>query len=117
MDRILKIGVCLTLMLVLSCPAIVSARGGAKSKISQFTTNIYNKGSKALDRTGGVLDNCLKSTFSLFNPCLDVIKMCSDVAFKPLNYPFDYIEKRIYKLKTVKKRIEIPVPEKPEIPN
>ncbi len=117
MDRILKISVCITLVVVLSCPAIVLAKSGAQSRISKLTTSVYHSGVKAIDRTEGILDHCLKSTFSLFNPCLDVVKMCSDVAFKPLNYPFDYIEKRIYKPKVVKMRIEIPTPKKPELLN
>ncbi|MCL5125682.1 MAG: hypothetical protein M1511_14525 [Deltaproteobacteria bacterium] len=117
MDRILKIGLCLLLVVVLSCPTIVLAKSGVRSKISNLTTTVYKKGATALDKTGGVLDTCLKSTFGLFNPCLDVIKMCSDVAFKPLDYPFDYIEKRIYKPRVVKKCIQIPAPEKPEMPN
>ena len=117
MDRILKIGVFVTLFVFILCPSFVLAKGGVQSKISSMTATVYDKGSKALDKTEGVINSCLKSSFSLFNPCLDVIKMCSDVAFKPLNYPFDYIEKRIYKPRVVKKRIEIPAPEKPEMPN
>jgi hypothetical protein len=117
MDRILKIGVCLALIVVLSCPAIVLAKGDAQSRISKLTTSVYHSGVKAIDRTEGILDQCLKSTFSLFNPCLDVVKMCSDVVFKPLNYPFDYVEKRMYKPRVVKKSIVIPTPEKPELPN
>ncbi|MGC8659910.1 MAG: hypothetical protein ACP5U1_12635 [Desulfomonilaceae bacterium] len=117
MDRILKIGVCLSLFVILSFPTIVLAKNTVRSKLSNLTTTVYHKGAKALDKTEGVIDTCLKSTFSLFNPCLDVIKMCSDVAFKPINYPFDYIEKRIYKPRLVKKRMEIPAPQKPEMPN
>jgi hypothetical protein len=116
MDRILKIGVCLTLIVVLACPVIASTKAGKESKLSNLTSTVYDGGAKALDRTEGILSQCLKSTFSLFNPCLDVVKMCTDVALKPLNYPFDYVEKRIYKPKAQKKRVEIPTPEKPEMP-
>ncbi len=118
MDRILKMSVCLTLIVVLSCPMIVLAKDSSTSAASNMATTVYDEGAKALynicppcvaevcsicgimrqDRKGNlgnedILNRCLKSTFSLFNPCLDVVKTCADVALKPLNYPFDYVEK------------------------
>lgn len=99
MDRILRIGLCLALVLVIAFPAVVLAKPDKHSKISAIPGKIYHGGTVALDKTGGVVNQCLKSTFSLFNPCLDVVKMCTDVVLKPLNYPFDYVEKKIYKPK------------------
>ena len=118
MDRILKMSVCLTLIVVLSCPMIVLAKDSSTPAASNMATTVYDGGAKALynicppclaevcsicgimrqDRKGNlgnedILNRCLKSTFSLFNPCLDVVKTCTDVALKPLNYPFDYVEK------------------------
>jgi hypothetical protein len=116
MDRILKMGVCLTLIVVLSCPAIVLAKNAGQSTFVNMTNQVYDGGAKALDKTEGILNQCLKSTFSLFNPCLDIVKMCTDVALKPLNYPFDYVEGKLYKPKVVNKRVEIPAPQKPVMP-
>ncbi len=141
MDRILKMGVCLTLIVVLSCPAIVLAKDSSTSAASNMATTVYDGGAKVLNsicppcvaevcsicgimpqdrkgnqRTEGIINRCLKSTFSLFNPCLDAVKMCTDVALKPLNYPFDYVEQKIDKPKVVNKRVEIPAPQKPVMP-
>ena len=66
MDRILKMGVCLTLIVVLSCPAIVLAKNAGQSTIVNMTNQVYDGGAKALDKTEGILNRCLKSTFSLF---------------------------------------------------
>lgn len=109
MDRILRIGLCLALVVVISLPALVLAKAGKDTNISNIPTKVYDGGVRVLDRTEGILNQCLKSTFSLFNPCLDVVKMCTDVVLKPLNYPFDYAEGKIYGANH-KKRLVIPTP-------
>jgi hypothetical protein len=114
MDRILRMGVCLALVVVISCPALVLAKAGRDSSISSVPAKVYDGGARVLDKTEGILNQCLKSTFSLFNPCLDVVKMCTDVVLKPLNYPFNYVENKIYKHKPKhNKHLDIPTPQKP----
>jgi hypothetical protein len=42
--------------------------------------------------------------------------MCTDVVLKPLNYPFNYVENKIYKHKHKPKHhrhLDIPTPQKP----
>jgi hypothetical protein len=40
--------------------------------------------------------------------------MCTDVVLKPLNYPFNYVENKIYKHKPKHHRhLDIPTPQKP----
>ena len=102
MDRILKMSVCLTLIVVLSCPMIVLAKDSSTSAASNMATTVYDGGAKALynicppclaevcsicgimsqDRKGDLRPKVYLTVASnqpsvCFNPCLDVVKTCT----------------------------------------
>lgn len=117
MFKFLGMALCVCLMIALAAPAFAAAKGPNKSFTSDMAGAVYNTGANAVDRADGFVNSALQRTFSLFNPCLDIIKFCSDYAFAPIQKPIDYVEGKIYKTKPAqKKAVVVPAPQKPEIP-
>jgi len=77
-----------------------------RSAVSRYGGTVYKSGSQVLDRSGMLVNSCLKNTFSLFNPCLDFVKGCTTRVLSPLDKGFAYAEnavaRQLPKRKTVK---------------
>lgn len=96
MSKTLRITLCALLVLALAVP--VFANGGkAKRSSASIPGRIYAAAATATDRTANLATGCLKRSFSLFNPCLDFVKGCTDMVLTPIGKPFDYMEKAIGK--------------------
>lgn len=117
MFKILRMALCVSLIVALAAPVFAAAKGPNKSFTSEVATNVYETGANVVDRADGFVNSALKRTFSLFNPCLDAIKFCSDRVFAPIQMPIDYVESKIYKTKpATKKAVAVPEPLKPVMP-
>ena len=117
MFKILKMALVVSLIVALAAPAFAAATGSNKSFTSDMASSVYNKGANIVDGADGYINYALKTTFSLFNPCLDAIKFCSDRVFAPIQMPIDYVEGKIYKTNAAaKKAVAVPAPLKPVMP-
>jgi len=117
MIKIVKITLCALLIVALAVPALADGASEKRSTTSKVTGAIYKGGATALESTEGLLTGCLRRTFSLFNPCLDFVKGCANVALIPIEKPLEYVEKAAFKPRQAKKAAaKIPEPQKPEIP-
>jgi hypothetical protein len=117
MSKIAKIALCALLVVALAIPAFANGASEKRSSASKVTSAIYKGGATALDTTEGLFSGCLRRTFSLFNPCLDFVKGCANVALMPIEKPLEYVEKAAFKPRQAKKaKSKIPEPQKPEIP-
>ena len=89
--------------LLISTLAVPAFAGTARdSGWSSATTKIYNGGATVVSQTEGVFSGCLKTVFCLFNPCLDVVKGCTNVVLNPIDRSFAYAEQSLYKSSRVK---------------
>jgi len=93
MSKIAKIALCTLLVLALAIPAFANGASEKRSSASKVTGAIYKGGATALETTEGLFSGCLRRTFSLFNPCLDFVKGCANVALMPIEKPLEYVEK------------------------
>ena len=80
MDRILKMGVCLALVVVISCPALVLAKAGRDSNISSVPAKVYDGGARVLDKTEGILNHAL-SRHSVFSILVWMLSRCARMSF------------------------------------
>jgi hypothetical protein len=115
MSTIAKLTVCGLLILALAVPAFA---GGVPQKKSASTMGkVYDTGVSAVEQTEGIISGCLKNCFSLFNPCLDVVKRCTNVALAPIEMPFSYVEGKLSQpSKATKKAAKIPEPKNTDTP-
>ena len=49
------------------------------SYIDSATNTLYRGGASVAENTEGLVSGVLKGTFSLFNPCLDIVKGCTSI--------------------------------------
>jgi hypothetical protein len=87
---------CALLALALAAPAFANEKSLPKAKGS-IPARIYATGATVTDRAANLTTRCLKTSFSVFNPCLDFVKACTDTVLTPLGKPFDYMEKAVAK--------------------
>jgi hypothetical protein len=123
MQSTAKIAICAVLMLALAAPVLAggppkkgSTVDSVKSTVYSGGDALYRGGAKVVGRTEELAGGFLKNTFSLFNPCLDLVKSCTNIALAPIERPVTYIENRFCKPKTMKKAGTVPQPKKPEVP-
>lgn len=119
MFKLLKMALVASIVVALAVPAfaVPKAKGPDKSFTSEMAGSVYNTGANVVDTADGYVNYALKRTFSLFNPCLDAIKFCSDRIFAPIQKPIDYVESKIYKPKPAhNKAVGVPAPVKPVMP-
>jgi hypothetical protein len=84
--------------LLISALAVPALAGTARdSSWSSATNKIYNGGATVVSQTEGIFSGCLKTVFCLFNPCLDVVKGCTNVVLNPIDRSFAYAERSLYK--------------------
>lgn len=116
MIRTARIGLCCIIVLSLAIPVFAGGAPDARSAASKAAGSVYKGGATVLDRTEGFFTGALKNTFSIFNPCLDLVKGCTKVVLYPIEKPISYAENVIYKSRGAKKAAHIPAPQKPELP-
>ncbi len=112
MNTIAKLAICGLLVGALAMPAF--ADGVPHKRPSSPFVKMHQAGTAALVKTEGLVSGCLKRTFSLFNPCLDFVKGCTDVVMAPIERPFDYLEAKLSKPRQVKKVSKVPESKKSE---
>ncbi|MFH1117347.1 MAG: hypothetical protein V1792_25795 [Pseudomonadota bacterium] len=103
----------IALLAVLAVAVASPADAGPRSSDST-TYKIYSGGVSALETTEGLISSVLKGSFSLFNPCLDIVKGCTNIVLAPIEYPLSYLDRPARRVAT--KTLKVPVPEKPELP-
>jgi len=109
----INLGKIIALTLVIA--VVVASPVAAGSRSSDSTTyKIYRGGVSALEQTESLFSGVLKGTFSLFNPCLDIVKGCTSIVLAPIEYPFTYLSQP--KKRVATKGTMVPVPKKPELP-
>ncbi len=95
MFRIIQIALCAVLISLLGLPALAGGKPVCKpqpSMAANVTGTVYNTGAGLVERTEGLVSGCLRSTFSFFNPCLDLVKGCTTRVLAPIEKPFEYAE-------------------------
>jgi hypothetical protein len=83
-----------------------------RSAVSRYGGTVYKSGSQVLDRSGMLVNSCLKNTFSLFNPCLDFVKGCTTRVLSPLDKGFAYAENAVARQLPKRKTVKAPEPGK-----
>ncbi len=78
------------LILTLTIPALADDTRQKSSGARRVASSIYHGGASVIDLTEGAISSCLKRTFSVFNPCLDMIKGCTTRVLTPIQAPIDY---------------------------
>lgn len=112
MNRMVMMCFCLILVVALAIPAFA---GRAYSKRSAVD-HAYNGGVMVVEKTEGLITGILKSTFKLFNPCLDIVKGCTNIVLAPVDVPFNMLSKATSKPRKARKSSKVPLPKKPELP-
>lgn len=92
MNKMAKITICGLLIVALAIPAFAGGAPDKRSTVSKVSGKVYKGGADMLARTEGLFSGCLKNCFSFFNPCLDVVKGCTNVVLSPIEKPFAYVE-------------------------
>jgi hypothetical protein len=83
---------------------------------SNIAGTVYKGGVNCLERTEGLVTGCLKNTFSLFNPCLDVVKVATNIAFYPLDRSVGYVENCLCRPAAATKATQATAPSKTKTP-
>lgn len=117
---IIKITICVVLISLLSIPVFADGKVAAKkqpSVVTKVTGTVYDTGVGIAERTEGLLSGCLRTTFSFFNPCLDLVKNCATVAMSPIEKPLDWAENAMARRTQTKNvaSMRAPQPKKPEL--
>jgi len=111
MNKMAKISICFLLIFAMAIPAF------ADGPTYQSTVKkVYRGGVSVAQQTEGLVTGILRNTFSLFNPCLDLVKTCTGYVLKPVDVPFDYLDKVMSKPGPTQKASKIPMPQKPAMP-
>ena len=79
----------------------------AGSSSHSTTYSIYRGGVSAVEQTEGLISGVLKGTFSLFNPCLDIVKGCTNIVLAPIEYPLSYVASFEMGKPKAKKRLKV----------
>lgn len=121
MSKIAKIALCALLVVALAIPAFADSAAQKQStgpRVADKVSDAVYKGSiSAFQTTEGLLSGCLKKTFGLFNPCLDLAKITAEIALIPVEKPMEYFESAVLTPRPAKKAAaKVPEPQKPEIP-
>jgi hypothetical protein len=107
MNKPLRIVLCGLLILALASPVFADG-GSVKRAHRSWASSICSGVNHAADQTAGAFTGCLKRSFSLFNPCLDAIKGCTNLVMSPIEKPFDYMERSVGKYWSGKKTAKRP---------
>jgi hypothetical protein len=111
MNYTIRICMCILLVVALATPALCGNHS------TSTLGNLYTQSAAAGDQVGAALNGCLKRTFSLFNPCLDLVKGCTSIALIPIEAPFNLVSRLTCSSPPVHKHApKLPMPKKPELP-
>ncbi len=113
MDKLIVSAMVVSLVL---SPLLAWSGPNEKGYLSNVSGQFYRGGVTVLEKTEDVVSGVLKRTFGFFNPCLDLVRGCTNTVLRPIEGPISYVESVTWgsKPKPVGK---IPTPKKPEIPN
>ncbi|MBM4326780.1 MAG: hypothetical protein FJ118_06410 [Deltaproteobacteria bacterium] len=119
MIKPIMMAVCVIVAISLAVP--VSWADGSLKDVSlrKIPGQAYSKGANIAKETEYHVTEIMRNTFSLFNPCLDLIKGCTGVIMTPLEGPLSIFGKPAPKAKasaTKPAETKIPPPEKPALP-
>ncbi len=107
MTKTLTAIICGCLIAAMTCAAFANG-APERSTASRYGGAVYKGGSQILDRSGMLVNSCLKSTFGLFNPCLDFVKGCTTLVLSPLDKGFAYAENTVAKQWPKKRTVKAP---------
>ena len=118
MGKVPVMVLCILVMIALAAPVLANGVSGKEGTISKFASRAYKGGCTVLQETEGHLSGCLRHTFGLFNPCLDLVKGCAGTVLMPVEKAAGYVCKVATKPKAAPKKAtkDIPVPKKPSMP-
>jgi hypothetical protein len=111
---ITKIVMSALLIAAIAVPGLAAGDANKSYSLSQISGTMYKGGATALDKAEGAMSGLFKRTFGLFNPCLDMVKGCTDRILSPIEKPFAYVENAMFKPKA-RGTTKVPAPKKPEI--
>ncbi|MEW6532638.1 MAG: hypothetical protein AB1473_17540 [Thermodesulfobacteriota bacterium] len=119
MIKPIMMAACVIVAISLAVP--VSWADGSFKDVSlrKMPGQAYSKGATIVKDTEYHVTEIMRNTFSLFNPCLDLVKGCTRVVLTPIEKPFSLLGKPAPKAKkSASKPAEgkIPPPEKPALP-
>ncbi len=114
MNKIAVAAVCVLLISVMAAPGFCGVAYKKSGTLYRIGTSAYDRGVSFVANTETHLTGVVRNAFSLFNPCLDLVKGCSSLVLAPIEVPFDYISKATRTRRGPRSRI--PVPKKPTIP-
>ena len=103
---------CGFLIIALAVPVFANGGPAKGTTVSKIGGAAYKGGAKVLDTSANMVNGCLKNSFSLFNPCLDLVKACTDTVLYPLDKGFGYVETAAAKTWPMKKAPKILAPKK-----
>lgn len=110
MNYMIRICMCILLVVVVATPALCG--NGATSTLGK----VYKESASVGEQVEGAFSGCLKRTFSLFNPCLDLVKGCASIALIPIEAPFNLVSRIACSSPVQKQALKVPMPKKPELP-
>ncbi len=98
---------CVTLMVtIFALPAyaggkvvVRTAPPAPQTVVENVSGAVFDTGAGIFDAGEGLLTGCLKRTFSFFNPCLDVVKGCTNMVMAPVEKSIDFSEGLFFKPK------------------
>lgn len=114
MCSIMKIVISALLITAMAAPGFAAGTANTSYSLSQISGTVYKGGASALDTAEGAVSGVFRRTFGLFNPCLDLVKGCSDRILSPIEKPFAYVESAVFKPKAPGTG-KVPAPKKPEM--
>ncbi len=118
MYKLIKIAVCFVLISLLAVPAFSAGKTVDRTRpniISNVAETVYDTSAGVVEKTEGLFSGCLKTTFSFFNPCLDLVKGCTTVVLAPIQKPIDYTEGFFVRRTAAKQPVMAPV-QRPGLP-
>ncbi len=110
MNKIVFAALCAFLIVALAIPVVqANSTTKATDTVTKYGHKAYRGGATIATNTEKHVTGILRNAFSLFNPCMDLVKSCSNTLF----YPLDYTYKAVVKSKPAAKKVETPAPEQP----
>lgn len=118
MGKVPVMAVCILVMVAVAAPVFANGVSAKKGTLSKFASKAYKGGCAVLQETEGHLSGCLRHTFGLFNPCLDLVKGCAGTVLSPVEKAAGYVGKVAARPKAAPKKApqNIPMPKKPSMP-
>jgi hypothetical protein len=114
MNKIAVAAVCVLLISVMAAPGFCGVAYKKSGTLYRIGNSAYDRGVSFVENTETHLTGVVRNAFSLFNPCLDLVKGCTSLVLVPIEAPVNYISRATRTKRG--SRSGIPVPKKPRIP-